>query len=246
MEGGNVSQAAKDIAIGLPGLEFDKLLDGMKELSPLLATAIPLGIFNVSEVMSNVESASAAGDDYNLRHVLLADGTGAVAGSMMGCPFPPAVYIGQPGWKKAGGRISYSLVTGIAIFALCILGMFPLLAALLPLPAIVPVLLFIGLVIGTQAFSAVPRAHYPASCWRWSRTSRRGARGSSTTRSSRPARRRRRSAPRASTARASSPRACTRSVRERSSPGSCSVPSRCSSSTGASCTPRSPAARARC
>jgi len=81
MEGGNVSQAAKDIAIGLPGLEFDKLLDGMKELSPLLATAIPLGIFNVSEVMSNVESASAAGDDYNLRHVLLADGTGAVAGS---------------------------------------------------------------------------------------------------------------------------------------------------------------------
>ena len=162
MEGGNVSQAAKDIAIGLPGLEFDKLLDGMKELSPLLATAIPLGIFNVSEVMSNVESASAAGDDYNLRHVLLADGTGAVAGSMMGCPFPPAVYIGQPGWKKAGGRISYSLVTGIAIFALCILGMFPLLAALLPLPAIVPVLLFIGLVIGTQAFSAVPRAHYPA------------------------------------------------------------------------------------
>ena len=162
MEGGNVSQAAKDIAIGLPGLEFDKLLDGMKELSPLLATAIPLGIFNVSEVMSNVESASAAGDDYNLRTVLLADGTGAVAGSMMGCPFPPAVYIGQPGWKKAGGRISYSLVTGIMIFALCILGMFPLLAALLPLPAIVPVLLFIGLVIGTQAFSAVPRAHYPA------------------------------------------------------------------------------------
>jgi len=162
MEGGNVTQAVKDISVGLPGLEFDKLFDGMKELSPLLATAIPLGIFNVSEVMSNVESASAAGDDYNLRTVLLADGTGAVAGSIMGCPFPPAVYIGQPGWKKAGGRISYSLVTGIMIFALCILGMFPLLAALLPLPAIVPVLLFIGLVIGTQAFSAVPRAHYPA------------------------------------------------------------------------------------
>ena len=162
MEGGDVTQASKDISVGLPGLEVDKLLDGLAELSPLLATAIPLGIFNFSEVMSNVESAAAAGDEYNLRHVLLADGTGAVAGSMMGCPFPPAVYIGHPGWKKAGGRISYSLVTGLLIFALCILGMFPLLAALLPLPAIVPVLLFIGLVIGTQAFSAVPRAHYPA------------------------------------------------------------------------------------
>jgi AGZA family xanthine/uracil permease-like MFS transporter len=112
--------------------------------------------------MSNVESAAAAGDSYNLRAVLLADGTGAVVGSCLGSPFPPAVYIGHPGWKAAGGRISYSLATGVAIFALCALGLFPLLAALLPIPAIVPVLLYIGLVIGAQAFTAVPRAHYAA------------------------------------------------------------------------------------
>jgi len=162
MSAPDVGDAAENIAIGLPGLEFGLLFDGLEELSPLLATAIPLGIYNFSEAMSNVESAEAAGDSYNLRHVLLADGTGAVVGSAMGCPFPPAVYIGQPGWKEAGGRISYSLATGVAIFALCILGMFPLLSALLPMPAIVPVLLFIGLVIGAQAFTVVPRAHYPA------------------------------------------------------------------------------------
>ena len=34
--------------------------------------------------MSNVESAAAAGDNYNLRHVLLADGTGAVVGAALG------------------------------------------------------------------------------------------------------------------------------------------------------------------
>ncbi|WP_158276830.1 regulator [Paraconexibacter algicola] len=162
MSAPDVEQAAKDIAIGLPGFELDKLLDGLEGISPLLATAIPLGIYNFSEAMSNVESAASAGDDYNLRHVLLADGTGAVVGSAMGCPFPPAVYIGQPGWKEAGGRISYSLATGALIFLLCTLGMFPLLSALLPIPAIVPVLLFIGLVIGAQAFTAVPKAHYPA------------------------------------------------------------------------------------
>ncbi len=33
---------------------------------------------------------------------------------------------------------------------------------MLPIPAIVPVLLYIGLVIGAQAFAVVPRAHYPA------------------------------------------------------------------------------------
>jgi adenine/guanine/hypoxanthine permease len=137
-------------------------VDGLEGISPLLATAIPLGIYNFTEAMSNVESAAAAGDSYNLRHVLLADGTGAVVGAALGSPFPPAVYIGHPGWKAAGGRISYSLAAGVVIFLLCALGLFPLLASLLPIPAIVPVLLFIGLVIGSQAFVAVPKAHYAA------------------------------------------------------------------------------------
>ena len=63
--------------------------------------------------MNNVESASAAGDNYNLRNILLADGIGAIVGSFLGSPFPPAVYIGHPGWKAVGGRIGYSLATGI-------------------------------------------------------------------------------------------------------------------------------------
>ncbi|HWF36289.1 MAG TPA: hypothetical protein VG295_13005 [Solirubrobacteraceae bacterium] len=162
MHPAEVSTAAKDIAVGLPSLNLDLLGHGLSAISPLLATAIPLGVYNFCEAMTNVESAAAAGDSYNLRHVLLADGTGAIVGSCLGSPFPPAVYIGQPGWKEAGGRLSYSLACGLAIFVLCIIGMFPLLAAVLPIPAIVPVLLYIGLVIGAQAFAVVPRAHYPA------------------------------------------------------------------------------------
>jgi AGZA family xanthine/uracil permease-like MFS transporter len=162
MDTANVSSAAHDIAVGLPSLNVDLLLHGLDGISPLLATAIPLGIYNFTEAMSNVESAAAAGDSYSLRKVLLADGTGAIVGSCLGCPFPPAVYVGQPGWKAAGGRISYSLATGVVIFLLCVFGLFPLLDSLLPVPAIVPVLLYIGLVIGAQAFRAVPKAHYAA------------------------------------------------------------------------------------
>jgi AGZA family xanthine/uracil permease-like MFS transporter len=158
----SVSDSAEMIAVGLPSLNFDLLFNGLDGISPLLATAIPLGIYNFTEAMSNVESAAAAGDKYNLRSVLLADGTGAVVGSCLGCPFPPAVYVGQPGWKAAGGRAGYSLATGVLIFILCAFGLFPLLGAILPMPAIVPILLFIGLVIGAQAFSAVPKAHYAA------------------------------------------------------------------------------------
>lgn len=162
METAKVGDAVEAIAVGIPSLNIDLLLNGLEGISPLLATAIPLGIYNFTEAMSNVESAAAAGDNYNLRHVLLADGTGAVIGSMVGSPFPPAVYVGHPGWKAAGGGISYSLATGVVIFGLCVFGLFPLLAAILPVPAIVPVLLYIGLIIGSQAFRAVPRAHYAA------------------------------------------------------------------------------------
>jgi AGZA family xanthine/uracil permease-like MFS transporter len=158
----DVTAAAKDIAFAIPHFRLGLLFDGLSDLAPLLATAIPLGVYNFTEAMSNVESAAAAGDNYNLRSVLLADGAGAVVGSALGSPFPPAVYIGHPGWKDAGGRAGYSMASGVFIAVLCFLGLFGLLSALLPLPAIVPILLYIGLLIGAQAFQAVPRIHAAA------------------------------------------------------------------------------------
>ncbi|WP_255621382.1 regulator [Pseudonocardia sp. DSM 110487] len=154
-----VAEAAGDIALSLPTFDVGRLVDGLTDIGPLLATAIPLGIYNFTEGMTNVESAAAAGDEYNLRSILVADGAGAIVGSAMGCPFPPAVYIGHPGWKAAGGRTTYSLASGVVVALLCFLGMFSLLGALLPLPAIVPILLYIGLLIGAQAFQEVPKAH---------------------------------------------------------------------------------------
>ena len=81
---------------------------GLSDIGPLLVVAVPLGIYNFTEGMNNVESASAAGDSFDLRKVLLADGIGALAGAVLGSPFPPAVYIGHPGWKSVGGRVGYS------------------------------------------------------------------------------------------------------------------------------------------
>ncbi|WP_067656256.1 regulator [Nocardia harenae] len=159
MSAPDVSAAVGDIALGLPDLRLDLLFDGLGDLAPLLATAIPLGVYNFTEAMSNVESAAAAGDNYNLRSVLLADGFGAVLGAGFGSPFPPAVYIGHPGWKDAGGRSGYSLAAGAAIGVMCLLGLFGVLATILPIPAIVPILLYIGLLIGAQAFQAVPKLH---------------------------------------------------------------------------------------
>jgi AGZA family xanthine/uracil permease-like MFS transporter len=61
-----------------------------------------------------------------------------------------------------GGRIGYSLATGIVIGIVCFLGLTALLLAVIPLVAILPILLYIGLVIGAQAFQATPPRHAPA------------------------------------------------------------------------------------
>ena len=145
-----------------PPLPSGDVITGFATIATLLATAIPLGIYNFTEGMNNVESAAAAGDNYPLRSILLADGIGAIVGSFLGSPFPPAVYIGHPGWKAVGGRIGYSLATGICVALVCWLGLAALLLAIIPLVAILPILLYIGLVIGAQAFQASPTRHAPA------------------------------------------------------------------------------------
>jgi adenine/guanine/hypoxanthine permease len=161
MKADALRQSLDQFGLRLPMFSGD-VWSGLSQVAPLLVTAIPLGIYNFTEAMNNVESASAAGDNYNLRKILLADGLGAVVGSMLGSPFPPAVYIGHPGWKSVGGRIGYSLATGIAIALVCFLGLTAFLLALIPLVAILPILLYIGLVIGAQAFQASPAKHAPA------------------------------------------------------------------------------------
>jgi AGZA family xanthine/uracil permease-like MFS transporter len=161
MHGGAVVTAFQQFGLR-PPIPSGDFLQGLGDIGPLLVTAVPLGIYNFTEGMNNVESAAAAGDDYNLRQILLADGIGAVVGACLGSPFPPAVYIGHPGWKAVGGRIGYSLATGVVIAFVCFLGLTALLLAVIPLVTILPILLFIGLVIGAQAFQATPARHAPA------------------------------------------------------------------------------------
>jgi AGZA family xanthine/uracil permease-like MFS transporter len=156
-----VADAASKISLYLPFPTGD-VITGLGDIAPLLATAIPLGIYNFTEAMTNVESAAAAGDRYSARAVLTADGLGAIVGSFLGSPFPPAVYIGHPGWKQAGGRIGYSLVTGIVVAVLCFSGLVGILLGIFPMQALVPILLYIGLVIGAQAFNVSALRYAPA------------------------------------------------------------------------------------
>jgi AGZA family xanthine/uracil permease-like MFS transporter len=138
------------------------VFSGFEFLGVILVTAIPFGIYDLVEAMDNVESAEAAGDEYPTTRVLTADGVVSLIGCLMGNPFINAVYIGHPGWKAMGGRIGYSAATGLMVIILSWFGIIAVLLALIPVVAILPILLYIGMLIGAQAFQTSPQSHAPA------------------------------------------------------------------------------------
>ncbi len=150
------------VGFALPLPTIDRLIAGFGNIAPLLVTAIPFGVYDFIEAMDNVESAAAAGDEYSVREVLFVDRLNSLIGTLLGNPFPNAVYIGHPGWKSVGGRAGYSLATGALVLIVTWLGIVPFLLNVIPLVAILPILLYIGALIGAQAFQATPRHHAPA------------------------------------------------------------------------------------
>jgi AGZA family xanthine/uracil permease-like MFS transporter len=164
---GGVSVAGVKAAFGnfgfsVPIPAVDHVFSGFQFLGVILITAIPYGIYDLVEAMDNVESAEAAGDEYPTTRVLTADGVVSLIGCLMGNPFINAVYIGHPGWKAMGGRIGYSAATGIMVVVLSWFGIISLMLAIVPVVAISPILLYIGMLICAQAFETTPREHAPA------------------------------------------------------------------------------------
>src|SRR5579862_22149 len=159
---GGLGAAFSNFGFSFPIPAIGHTFGGFKYLCVILVTAIPFGIYDLVEAMDNVESASAAGDAFPTTQVLTADGVVSLIGCLMGNPFINAVYIGHPGWKAMGGRIGYSAATGIFVIILAWFGVIALMMAFIPVVAILPILLYIGMLIGSQAFQETPKRHAPA------------------------------------------------------------------------------------
>ena len=159
---GAVGDAVSHFGFSVPLPAVGHVFSGFNFLAVILVTAIPFGIYDLVEAMDNVESAAAAGDSFPTTQVLTADGVVSLIGCLLGNPFINAVYIGHPGWKAMGGRIGYSAATGVMVLLLTWLGIAALISSLVPVVAILPILLYIGMLIGSQAFQETPKSHAPA------------------------------------------------------------------------------------
>jgi AGZA family xanthine/uracil permease-like MFS transporter len=156
-------------ATGLIGVKFPvpqvgAVLGGIRAgyLVDFLPVIIPMGLFNVIGSLQNLDSAAAAGDDYETVPSLLANGIGTLLGTCFGSPFPTTIYIGHPGWKALGARTGYSLLNGVFFTLLGFSGAAALVSLLIPIEAGMAIVLWIGIVMVAQAYQATPRNHAPA------------------------------------------------------------------------------------
>lgn len=148
------------LPVPMPGELWAALNGG--HLTAYLSVVIPIGLLGVLASLQNIESASAAGDNYPVRPSLAANGLGTLAAALFGSPFPTSIYIGHPAWKKLGARAGYSVLNGAVITLICLTGTMAALTWLIPAEAGIAIILWIGVIITAQAFEATPRNHFPA------------------------------------------------------------------------------------
>jgi len=162
MDANVVQEAAAGFSISFPSFAFSQLMTGFAYISPFLAAAIPLAIYDFLESLDNIESAEVGGDKYPTGLTLLVPGVLTMIGSVLGSPFPTIIYIGHPGWKATGARVGYSLATGVGVIILAFVGLMPLVISVIPLVALLPILVYISMTIGTQAYTTADPKHIPA------------------------------------------------------------------------------------
>ena len=127
-----------------------------------LPIAFPFAIGTVVGGIDCTESAAAAGDTYDTRTVVGIEAIATLAAGFSGGVIQTTPYIGHPAYKAMGGRAAYTLATAVLIGSAGLVGYFAFLNALIPAPAVYPILVFIGLEITAQSFLATPKKHYPA------------------------------------------------------------------------------------
>ncbi|NBO91009.1 MAG: permease [Planctomycetia bacterium] len=126
-----------------------------------LPVVLPFALATVVGGIDCTESAAAAGDEYDTVAILSVEGMASLLAGLMGGVIQTTPYIGQPAYKKMGGRAAYTLMTALFVGAVGVFGGFAFITYLPP-AALFPILVFVGLEITAQSFHATDPKHYPA------------------------------------------------------------------------------------
>jgi adenine/guanine/hypoxanthine permease len=139
-----------------PALGF---LQSLRDLPDYLPLVLPFALLTVVGGINNTESAKVAGDEYDVRAILLGEAAATLIAALFGGVAQTTPYIGHPAYKRMGARAGYVVLTGLFIGIGGSLGFLTKLIELVPIAVLAPVMVFIAMDITVQAFAAVPARH---------------------------------------------------------------------------------------
>ena len=137
-------------------------LEGMVQVGPYLPIALPFAVMVIVGAVDVTESAAASGDTYSPRTIISVDGLSTLTAGLFGGVVQTTPYIGHPAYKAMGAGLGYTLATALFIGFGGVFGYLAIFVDLLPVAAVAPILVFIGLEITSQAFRATDKRHYDA------------------------------------------------------------------------------------
>jgi AGZA family xanthine/uracil permease-like MFS transporter len=156
----SMPEASFPLGLPVPTLGF---LEGLPiAVRDYLPLALPFALLTILGGINVTESARLAGDQYRTRDILLTEAVSTLIAGLCGGVSQTTPYIGHPAYKAMGGRAAYTLATGLFVGLGGMLGYIAFMAAVLPRPALAPILVFIALEIAVQAYGATPRRHAAA------------------------------------------------------------------------------------
>lgn len=146
------------LRLALPTPSLD-VLSGFRDLPQYLPLVLPFALLTVIGGINNTESAKVAGDEYDVRAILLGEAAATLIAGLSGGVAQTTPYIGHSAYKRMGARAGYVLLTGLFIGLGGMLGYVSSLIEFLPVAVLAPIMVFIAVDITAQAFVAVPARH---------------------------------------------------------------------------------------
>ncbi len=142
-------------------LEGPYLKDVLALALERLPVIFPFALATIVGGIDCTESAAAVGDEYDTRQILFTEAAASLVAGIFGGVIQTTPYIGQPAYKKMGGRVGYTLATALFIGIAGCTGLFYLLEYV-PNYCLYPILVYVGVEITASSFLTTNPRHLAA------------------------------------------------------------------------------------
>jgi AGZA family xanthine/uracil permease-like MFS transporter len=134
-------------------------LHSMGMALPYMSVIAPMAIYQLLQDIAAVEGSAAAGDDYDVRSIILWDGIGTLLCGIAGSVVTPIVYALHPPYKAMGARTSYAFWTAVIFFLVVVSGLTIFIMQLFPWPILAAMIAYVSVGVGTATLRRVDRKY---------------------------------------------------------------------------------------